>query len=327
MERKELELVLHPQIENLNIFLVQMQSRAPHLHEDLEIGMILRGSIQICESGRTHTFSSNQLYLLNSMATHEIHALDADSVILAIQISPLLFHSAFLDFTHTHFSSCNIQEYFSPQDPHFQMLCALCIELAYHYFGHLPRYEFKCISMVNMVMYLLRQHVPCRQLTAAETQFLHHKAARIQRVLAYTDEHCCQKLLLSDIARQENLSLTYLSHLFKEMLGINFQTYLNEKRFEQAFFLLENTNHSVLDISLNCGFSDVRYLNRMFQQRFGCAPAEYRKQAKRKQQSRLASPSDAQRFYSQSDSILLLDDTYAFWHNQLKLFSLHDFYQ
>ena len=36
MEKKELELVSHPQIDNLNIFLVQMQSRAPHLHADLE---------------------------------------------------------------------------------------------------------------------------------------------------------------------------------------------------------------------------------------------------------------------------------------------------
>lgn len=327
MEQKELELVLHPQIENLNIFLVQMQSRAPHLHEDLEIGIILRGGIQICESGKTHTFSANQMFLLNSMTTHEIHALDANSIILAIQISPPLFSSSFLNFTHTHFIGCNLQDYLSPTDQHFQMLFALCIELAYHYFCHLPHYELKCISMINMVMYLLRTCIPCRQLTAAETQFLHHKAARIQRVLAYTDEHCCQKLLLSDIARRENLSLTYLSHLFKEMLGINFQTYLNEKRFEQAVFLLENSNHSVLDISLNCGFSDVRYLNRMFQQRFGCAPAEYRKNAMRKQQSRIASPSDAQRFYSQDDSIVLLDETRAFWNNQLKHFSLCDFYQ
>ena len=327
MEKKELELVSHPQIDNLNIFLVQMQSRAPHLHADLEIGLILKGCIELSVSGQNYTLAENEMYLLNSMTTHEIYACAPDTVILAMQISPHLINSYFPEFSNTCFVSTQLHDFFPLNEPHYDVLRALCIELAYSYFCHLQNYELKCIIMVNMVMYILRTFVPCRELTAEESQTLQHKASWIHRILSYTDEHCCQKLLLSDIARMENLSLTYLSHLFKEMLGINFQTYLNEKRFEHAIYLLENTNDSILDISLNCGFSDVRYLNRMFQSHCGCSPTEYRKSTTRKQPPRSENVSDTQWFYSAVDSISLLNNQRTLWHNQLRTYSLWDFFQ
>ena len=36
----------------------------------------------------------------------------------------------------------------------------------------------------------------------------------MRKITHYIDEHYSEKLLLSDIARKEDLSLTYLSHFF-----------------------------------------------------------------------------------------------------------------
>lgn len=72
--------------------------------------------------------------------------------------------------------------------------------------------------------------------------------------------------------------MTYVSHLFKDALGIGFQEYVREKRFEHALFLLSSTDKSILDICMESGFSDLRYMTAVFRKKFGCTPKEYRRQ-------------------------------------------------
>lgn len=93
----------------------------------------------------------------------------------------------------------------------------------------------------------------------------------------YIDENFRRKLLLGEIARREGLTMSYLSHLFKDTLGMSFQEYLKKRRFEYARSLLLGTRKSLLDISLESGFSDARYMIRMFAEEFGCSPREYRR--------------------------------------------------
>ena len=88
----------------------------------------------------------------------------------------------------------------------------------------------------------------------------------------YIDENFRRKLLLGEIARREGLTMPYLSHLFKDTLGMSFQEYLKKRRFEYARSLLLGTRKSLLDISLESGFSDARYMIRMFEGEFGCTP-------------------------------------------------------
>ena len=45
----------------------------------------------------------------------------------------------------------------------------------------------------------------------------------MRKITHYIDEHYSEKLLLSDIARKEDLSLTYLSHFFKDYLDFPFR--------------------------------------------------------------------------------------------------------
>ena len=118
--------------------------------------------------------------------------------------------------------------------------------------------------------------VPCKLVTDSEKASMRSKTKRIHRITGYIDEHYTQKLLLSDIAESENLSLYYLSHFFKDTLNMTFQEYLAKKRSERARELLLQTNYSLLDISMACGFSDLKYLQSSFQKYYGCTPKDYK---------------------------------------------------
>ena len=70
--------------------------------------------------------------------------------------------------------------------------------------------------------------------------------------------------------------MNYLSAFFKSVFGMSFQAYVMKKRCEKARQLLLLTDFSLLDISIACGFSDVKYFNQGFQRQFGCSPRQYR---------------------------------------------------
>ena len=98
------------------------------------------------------------------------------------------------------------------------------------------------------------------------------------KIVDYIDHHSGEKLLLSDIAENENINLYYLSHLFKNSFGMPFQDYLSKVRCEKARKQLILTDLSLLDICISCGFSDPKYFNRDFRRQYGCTPKQYRQQ-------------------------------------------------
>ncbi|MFR2646182.1 MAG: helix-turn-helix transcriptional regulator [Blautia coccoides] len=156
----------------------------------------------------------------------------------------------------------------------------LLIELAYNYFGQFANYEYKCMSLLNMILYGLHTYVPKKIYTDSEMTARRHRQERMSRITDYIEKNFRQKLLLKDIADHENLSLTYLSHLFRDELNLSFQEYLNLKRFEYACRLLQNTDKKVLTVSIESGFSDVRYLNQLCQKYYNCPASELRQKRK-----------------------------------------------
>ena len=56
----------------------------------------------------------------------------------------------------------------------------------------------------------------------------------------------------------------YISHLFKDRLGIGFHEYVNMMRVNEATKLLTETTESVTDIAYQVGFSCPRSFNRAF---------------------------------------------------------------
>lgn len=159
---------------------------------------------------------------------------------------------------------------------------------------------------MNQIMYELLQHVPYKILTSEEQATLSSRIGRLNRVINYVDENYNRKLLLQEIADSEQLSLTYLSHFIKEQLGMPFQSYLNHVRLEHAVSLLETTDLSLIDICLESGFSDTRYLNKLFYMRYGCTPKLYRNNSQKKQADKNHFVSSLQRILSPEESLEVL---------------------
>lgn len=81
---------------------------------------------------------------------------------------------------------------------------------------------------------------------------------------------------LTELASMTNQSLTGLSRFIKKHSGVNFQTLLQQKRLNQAAFLLSTTGLTVEEIILAVGYDNTSYFHRIFREHYGMTPKKYR---------------------------------------------------
>lgn len=65
--------------------------------------------------------------------------------------------------------------------------------------------------------------------------------------------------------------------LFKKYTQNSPIEFLNLYRLEVSTSFLKNTTDNISTISLNCGFGQQSYYNRLFIREYGITPKEYRK--------------------------------------------------
>lgn len=99
----------------------------------------------------------------------------------------------------------------------------------------------------------------------------------LRGAVSYIDERYAQNIALDEVAESVHISPYYLSHLFREELGITFIEYLTRTRIEHAKRLLSSSGMSVTSIAHKVGYDDAGYFSRIFKKVTGHTPAGYRK--------------------------------------------------
>ncbi|MBE6549241.1 MAG: helix-turn-helix domain-containing protein [Ruminococcaceae bacterium] len=103
----------------------------------------------------------------------------------------------------------------------------------------------------------------------------------VDKVKSYIDEHLCEDFSVSDIAQSINVSVYYLSHLFKSVTGTTVIEYRNEARLTKAKLMLINTDEAIGNIAESSGFGGSAYFTEIFTRSEKIPPTEYRRLNKR----------------------------------------------
>lgn len=98
----------------------------------------------------------------------------------------------------------------------------------------------------------------------------------VKNAVSYIEEHCREKLKLSDVADQVYVSQWHLSKLLNRYLGQNFSEILNGIRIEKAKEMLKDPALRIGDIAEEVGFSDMAHFSRVFKKVVGISANEYR---------------------------------------------------
>lgn len=99
----------------------------------------------------------------------------------------------------------------------------------------------------------------------------------IREIINYMEEHYREPITLDDLARQVNLSRSYVSEIFKKEIQTTVIQYLTMIRLSRArVMLIEHPEMKIREVASKCGFENPSYFGEVFKKETGMTPVEYR---------------------------------------------------
>ena len=299
----EMEIIRHRQIDGLTMFINTVEYRATHVHSEWELIWILDQSLSVNCDSRSFQVAPGQMVLFSPNEPHEFRKVDSDCTFLCLQISEKILPPMSKMVVSEHLPHVWLEA----ED--YTRLQKNLVQVMQHYIRRSENYSLYCVGQSCLILHLLLRKMPVKELSAEEQMSIDKRNARLKRLLAFVDENYMHKIRLTDFARQEGCSLSYLSRFIKEVLNQSFQEYVTSVRFNCACKLIAGGQKRMLDVCMESGFSDYRYFSREFQKQYGMTPEQYRNLSRKQQ---LFAPAvrhslhSVERFYSEEESLKIL---------------------
>ncbi|MGD8111586.1 helix-turn-helix domain-containing protein [Vibrio sp. TRT 21S02] len=97
-----------------------------------------------------------------------------------------------------------------------------------------------------------------------------------QGICIYIQENFHRQITRDSIAERFSISSNHLSRMFRQQGHMTLADYITWVRIDRAKFMLKKYNFKLNEVSVRCGFKDVNYFCRVFKNRTGRTPTEYR---------------------------------------------------
>lgn len=268
----EFEIVKYPKLKHIKIFLNNITYRNPHFHNEIELFCIIDGSAQVRCGSRKYSVSNGDILLLNPNTAHEISS-NKGVTTMIVQFSNHFLREYFPSIRTTIFEGISLSDFLT--NPEMNNLWLNLYDAAIEYISADKFYEFRVVSNMAEIIAKLFEKVP--HTVTSEKTYISKKvaAARLDRVITRINQEFEYPIRLADLAEKESITPTHLSHMFSESLGITIQEYINNVRFENAIRLMSDATKPLSTVAEESGFSDLKYLNKMFLKHFGRLPSEF----------------------------------------------------
>ncbi len=95
--------------------------------------------------------------------------------------------------------------------------------------------------------------------------------------LMYMDNNIFDHAVIGNISAALHISPVQFTRRFRSIMGITPIEYLTNKRIDKVRQLLSTTKLTLQEIAEKCGYTNGFYLSRIFKQKTGLSPSEFRK--------------------------------------------------
>ena len=246
-----------------------------HWHSALEIIQVLKGSLNISLGDEDLRLQENGVAIVNMDELHRITP-SPDNEVLFLQIDSGFYRQLLPDDRYLFLYCCSV--YHEDADPgryrglkeHIARLVRALLESP-----GLP--SMKTDNLLTGLLDYITCNFDFLRWGCGTTPFGEKQVERIRQIARQISRDYKANPGLVKLAAGVEVSPQHLSHSIREKFGAAFLELLQYSRCEQAAKLLLSTDERVLDIALECGFSDPKYLIRHFKTHYHCTPSEFRR--------------------------------------------------
>ncbi len=254
-----------------------------HKHNYIEINYVYNGTLTQKVGNESITLQKGELLFLNQHIEHEIEACGKEDIVINFIIQPQFFEFIFSYLTSENMMSDFLINslYNNTQNGQFlyfeiaevesiqELLKKIIFEIMYP--------SFLSESSIKLYMGLL-----IIELIKHSDKISHRREYSLQHSLIveslkYIEEQFKEASLfeLADKLKQPHYAL---SKTIKKATNYTFKELLQEKRLSKAKELLESTDLPITSIIDEVGYDNISYFYRIFKNKYGQTPKQYREQ-------------------------------------------------
>ncbi|MDX9871654.1 MAG: AraC family transcriptional regulator [Clostridia bacterium] len=250
-----------------------------HWHDALEIIIALEGQAEVTLCGETHLLKEQDIAVVNINEPHRIEGGTDNNCLLSVLIDPDFCRSVHPDFDQIIFHCCSTYHEQQAPEKYRQLkgcLARLVSGLRQQDTSPLF-YEINVVNYLTELLARLTGGFDYLRYGAGVKPFKEKQVQRNRYVFERLRAEPGLRHGVSELARENDISLQHFSYDIKEKFGLTFRELVACGRCMTAVRLLLGTGKMVGEIAAECGFSHRKYLIKAFKQFYGCTPFEFRK--------------------------------------------------
>lgn len=246
----------------------------PHWHNSIEIIYVVHGSVKILQELAFFELKENDIIYLASNIVHSV-TFKPNTRIISLQISTIWLHEVIPSYLSNDIFLCSSTVASPSKRADYDNFIKHFLLLKDVFFLEDKNKEIGINGYVFLLLYLMTSQFQTKVNIIRNDQFKYQY--RIKQISKFVNEHYHENIKLDQIALELEVSPQYLSKIFKKYYKISFKDYLSKIRTEHAIYELTTTNHTMLEISENCGFPSQHAFIYTFKHFYNMTPGQFKK--------------------------------------------------
>ena len=245
-----------------------------HYHDCHEIFYVTGGKATVTVNSKTYPVHSGMLVIISRYEKHSVTVESHDYTRYTLRLAPDYYGENNEDYALYSLLTNRPESFVHAIDVSY------CKEEFDGLFGKIKHEYDKKTDYCSQMLDMLLKEILIMLYRKEPSLFSHsdeHTVTIVGKIQRQFQQKCNEKYTLEDLSAQYNISVYYLSHLFKKVTGYSVMNYLLSCRIANAKKLLANTDMDIGEICHRCGFSDSSNFSRMFKNETGFTPTAFRK--------------------------------------------------
>ncbi|MFF2092487.1 helix-turn-helix domain-containing protein [Paenibacillus sp. NPDC058174] len=251
----------------------------PHKHDFLEFSYVVSGSGAEWVNGEKHVMKPGTFTFVLPYQVHQLFTDPGEPLMLynCMFSMDLLMEPAKEDGLLGLIAAFELPSFIQLSGEQDTRMLGLIEELFREYGGSEP---WRSTMLQVKLKEILIAFDRLRLATAAPAAMpiMQTQRKNVWPIISYIHANYQDDLTLSDLSAAFAMSVSRISEVIKETTGQNFVHLLHDLRLRHACGLLVSTDMSVAEIALEVGYGSYKTFSRIFHEKKGVVPKDYRKQ-------------------------------------------------
>lgn len=251
-----------------------------HYHPECEITLVLKGGTERLVGNNISAIEPGDLVFLGSNVPHDYRNQDApgksaeDVEAIVVQFMPQLpGHEDWLQRS----TMKPIRRLFQRADQGVEVTGITRLTATRMVKQMLHEHGMRRVILLLQLLDLLSNSEELKEISSPVLpQPRPGSSDRVSQACEFIASHLPEPIYVADLAAIVGLGKSAFSRLFKKSTGRTVPQYVNELRIARACLLLSETDLTVSQIAMDCGFVSPAHFQRQFREHQHCVPLVYR---------------------------------------------------